>query len=86
MLGDRPIEITLQRAWASLGFGEKWRFLWFVFYALTTPGFTMTEEVMDLFRDDDALSVAFKECSQKFPGLIGPLMCEREMVSAEFYL
>lgn len=40
----------------------------------------MTEEVMDLFKDDDALSVAFKECAETFPGLMGPLTHEREMV------
>ncbi|GAQ87766.1 hypothetical protein KFL_003750160 [Klebsormidium nitens] len=82
VLGDRPIEITLQRAWTALGFFERFRFLWFVFYALTTPGLTMTEDVMDLFKDDDALSVAFKECAATFPGLMGPLTHEREMYLA----
>ncbi|KAJ7524629.1 hypothetical protein O6H91_17G014600 [Diphasiastrum complanatum] len=82
VLGDRPIEITLQRAWEALSWGEKLGFASMLIQGMTTSNIDASEKVFQALQADDALSVMFAEISYRFPSLLQPLVHERDMYLA----
>ena len=65
--GDRPIEITLQRAWQALTWPQRLRLLGL----LLRGGFADTSELsmsaVEALKDDDVITSVVAEYSQKFP-------------------
>lgn len=82
VLGDRPIEITLQRAWKSLRWDERFRFAVLVLHSTTDKNLDVSEESLQALKSDDALSAMFGELSSRFPSLLQPLIHERDMYLA----
>jgi len=82
VLGDRPIEITLQRAWDALRWDESLRLAMTFIQAMTTSNLDASEETLEALRTDDALSAMFKEMGHRFPSLLQPLIHERDMYLA----
>ncbi|CAK9270668.1 unnamed protein product [Sphagnum jensenii] len=82
VLGDRPIEITLQRAWDALRWDESLRLAMTFIQAMTASNLDASEETLEALRTDDALSAMFKEMGHRFPSLLQPLIHERDMYLA----
>lgn len=82
VLGDRPIEITLERAWEALTWRRKLELCW----ALLGPGWgkdvDLTPDFIESLKSDDVLSSFVKELGQTFPELLGPLVHERDLYLA----
>eukprot|EP00899_Mesostigma_viride_P004234 jgi/Mesvir1/13811/Mv15965-RA.1 len=79
VLGDRPIEITLKRAWAAMGTTEQLRFLWTIAgggqklrHALQDP------RMLDGLQSDDAVDRLYASLAALFPSLAVPLIHERD--------
>ena len=66
-IGDRPIEITLQRAWQALTWPQRLRLLGL----LLRGGFADTSELnmnaVEALKNDDVITSVVAEYSQKFP-------------------
>ncbi|XP_024365398.1 uncharacterized protein [Physcomitrium patens] len=82
VLGDRPIEITLQRAWRSLKWDERLRFGATLVQGMSDKNLNVSEESLQMLKSDDALSAMFGELSSRFPSLMQPLIHERDMYLA----
>ncbi|KAK3258291.1 hypothetical protein CYMTET_32659 [Cymbomonas tetramitiformis] len=78
VLGDRPIEITLKRAWAGLSFREKCRVLSNLALVRREGSEIMTTQMIEEMKSDDAISSSFRQLAQEFPGLMSPLVHERD--------
>lgn len=83
VLGDRPIEITLQRAWDALTWRQRWRLA-----AELADGLLSVQQAsldgaaVERLKDDDAVSLLFNVLSQQYPQLVGPLVHERDLYLA----
>ncbi|XP_008809492.2 traB domain-containing protein isoform X2 [Phoenix dactylifera] len=78
VLGDRPIEITLERAWSSLMWREKLRLVISLFQGITFPSSELPENNL---KDQDMDGSPFKlyeQLSMSYPSLLQPLMNERD--------
>ena len=80
-LGDRPVEVTLKRAWHALGILEKARLLWHVM-ASFKEDFKITEEEIDQLKDADVLEKMLLEMAETFPGLSEVIIHERDLFLA----
>ncbi|KAG0575453.1 hypothetical protein KC19_5G004900 [Ceratodon purpureus] len=80
VLGDRPIEITLRRAWRSLSWDERFRFTISLLQGMSDKNLDVSEASLQALKSDDALSAMFGELSSRFPSLLQPLIHERDMV------
>jgi hypothetical protein len=88
VLGDRPVEITLERAWEALS----WRRRLELCAALVAPGLggpaagaaqpALTRELLESFKCDDALSSFARQLGERYPELLGPLVHERDLYLA----
>jgi len=75
VLGDRPIEITLKRTWASLSTWEKLK----LGYVLLTESWSeITEEDVERIKNSDVITELVKELGQHFPSLMEPIIAERD--------
>ncbi|OVA16164.1 Pheromone shutdown [Macleaya cordata] len=78
VLGDRPIEITLERAWNSLGWNEKLSLVALVFRGLTSPlSATSQSNLKDPDKDDSPFQL-YEQLSFSYPSLLQPLIHERD--------
>ncbi|KQJ99183.2 traB domain-containing protein isoform X2 [Brachypodium distachyon] len=81
VLGDRPIEITLERALKSLSWDEKTRLVVSLF-----RGITSTTRTVDTPEDEKAATVSpyelYNKLSFSYPSLLQPLIHERDMFLA----
>eukprot|EP00267_Zea_mays_P057137 XP_023157173.1 traB domain-containing protein isoform X2 [Zea mays] len=76
VLGDRPIEITLERAWKSLTWDQKAKLLISLFRGITSKTHTPDEKA--------AVSPyeLYEKLSTSYPALLQPLIHERDMFLA----
>ncbi|KAK9901278.1 hypothetical protein WJX75_003832 [Coccomyxa subellipsoidea] len=81
VLGDRPIEITLQRAWASLSWRQRFQLLSALWQSQGQAA-DISAEAVEAMKDDDVISSVLAEYSANFPEVVGPLLHERDMYLA----
>ncbi|KAG2434046.1 hypothetical protein HXX76_007774 [Chlamydomonas incerta] len=84
VLGDRPVEITLSRAWAALGPLQRRAALCgdLLRGAVGSPQQALSEELVERLKRDDAVSAFFKQLSSSYPELVAPLITERDLYLA----
>ncbi|CAO2164982.1 unnamed protein product [Urochloa humidicola] len=77
VLGDRPIEITLERAWKSLSWDQKTNLVVSLFRGITSTTGTLQDE-------KTAVSPyqLYEKLSTSYPSLLQPLIHERDMFLA----
>ncbi|KAJ6821866.1 traB domain-containing protein isoform X2 [Iris pallida] len=78
VLGDRPIEITLQRAWTSLTLTEKLKLIVSLFRGITSKSSVLSENNI---KDEEMEGSTFKLYEQlgvSYPSLLQPLIHERD--------
>ncbi|KAF2073802.1 hypothetical protein CYY_004896 [Polysphondylium violaceum] len=81
VLGDRLIEITLQRVWNSL---TRWEKMKFVFYLLWASLSDVTKEDIDAMRNssEELINQLLNEFREKFPSVIQTIVTERDQYMA----
>uniref|UniRef100_A0A0D6QV94 TraB family protein n=1 Tax=Araucaria cunninghamii TaxID=56994 RepID=A0A0D6QV94_ARACU len=80
ILGDRPVQITLRRTWATMSLWYKAKFLFStVFQAMLLPSAEELNKMMTELGDVDMLTLVIQEMSKKFPSLIETLVHERDL-------
>ena len=68
MLGDRPIEITLQRAWDALSWRRRVELAAeLAAGALSVQGQSFDAAAIERLKEDDAVSLLFAQLSQEYP-------------------
>uniref|UniRef100_A0A0E0LXL7 TraB domain-containing protein n=1 Tax=Oryza punctata TaxID=4537 RepID=A0A0E0LXL7_ORYPU len=77
VLGDRPIEITLERAWKSLSWDEKTKLVGSLFLGITSTSDTRQDEKAAGSPYD-----LYEKLSISYPSLLQPLIHERDMFLA----
>ncbi|XP_056694281.1 uncharacterized protein [Spinacia oleracea] len=78
VLGDRPIEITLERAWNSLKGAEKLSLVGSVLRGITSSSEISKDNVKELGTDDDSPYKLYEKLSSAYPSLVRPLILERD--------
>lgn len=83
VLGDRPIEVTLQRAWAALGWKRRLQLLGGLAQAsLMRQSAGFDEAVIEQMKEDTAISAMLTEFGIRFPEVMPPLLHERDVYLA----
>ncbi|GMH40126.1 hypothetical protein BSKO_08030 [Bryopsis sp. KO-2023] len=87
VLGDRPIEITLERTWESMNWAARWRFCSSLFSGLTVPSSVLnkrTDEIQKMLAnmDEDLVSQWLSQLVAEFPEVGPTLVHERDMYLA----
>ncbi|XP_047264556.1 uncharacterized protein LOC107863342 isoform X3 [Capsicum annuum] len=77
ILGDRPIEITLERAWTSLKWKEKMSLLLSVFGGITSST-DLSAKALEESSSDDSNFQLYEKLSFSYPSLLQPLLHERD--------
>ncbi|XP_075648839.1 uncharacterized protein LOC142619575 isoform X5 [Castanea sativa] len=77
VLGDRPIEITLERAWKSLTWTEKLSLVTSVIRGITSSS-DMSRNSLKEPSSDDGTFQLYEQLSFSFPSLLQPLIHERD--------
>lgn len=80
VLGDRPVNITLQRALGSLSLWQKLRLGW----SLMTENFDVTQEQVEKMKNQDLLETLLLEMSKEFPTLAKVFIEERDVYLASY--
>ena len=65
--GDRPIEITLQRAWQALTWPQRLRLLGLLLRSGSVDTSELNMTAVEALKDNDVITSVVAECSQKFP-------------------
>ncbi|KAG1359185.1 traB domain-containing protein [Cocos nucifera] len=84
VLGDRPIEITLERAWSSLTWNEKLRLVISLFQGITFPSSELPENNLKDQEMDGSPFKLYEQLSISYPSLLQPLMNERDTIVSHF--
>ncbi|GAU97227.1 hypothetical protein RvY_08560 [Ramazzottius varieornatus] len=79
LLGDRPLSITLKRAFGSLSLWQKAQFLWVVMREMKTD---ISQEDVEKCKSSDVLEELIEKLSQEFPTLHRVLVSERDLFLA----
>ncbi|KAK2985096.1 hypothetical protein RJ640_022974 [Escallonia rubra] len=77
VLGDRPIEITLERAWSSLNWREKLTLVVSVLRGITSAS-DLSEQTLKESSSDDSNFQLYEQLSFSYPSLLQPLIHERD--------
>ncbi|KAJ4849460.1 hypothetical protein Tsubulata_013961 [Turnera subulata] len=77
VLGDRPIEITLERAWNSLKWREKLSLVTSVLRGITSSSDASRETVKTSSTDDGTFQL-YEQLSFSYPSLLQPIIHERD--------
>lgn len=77
VLGDRPIEITLERAWNSLKWTEKISLVGSVVRGIASSSEISKENVKELGTDGSSYQL-YEKLSSAYPSLVRPLILERD--------
>ncbi|KAG2715772.1 hypothetical protein I3760_03G094500 [Carya illinoinensis] len=77
VLGDRPIEITLERAWNSLTWTEKLSLVTSVIRGITSSS-DMSRNGLKEPNSDDSTFRLYEQLSFSYPSLLQPLIHERD--------
>lgn len=80
-LVDRPVQITLQRAWKSLGTWEKTKFLCSSLYSILSVE-DIDEEEIEKLKEKDMLTSAVEEIAKQAPTIKRVLIDERDSYMA----
>ncbi|KAM0934668.1 putative TraB/PrgY/GumN family protein [Dioscorea sansibarensis] len=78
VLGDRPIEITLERAWRSLMWSEKVRFIFSLVQGITSPSIELPGNDSKGQLPGDSPLQLYEKLSFSYPSLLQPLIHERD--------
>ena len=65
--GDRPIEITLQRAWQALTWRQRLRLLGLLLRSGSVDTSELNAQAVEALKDDDIITSVVAEYSEKFP-------------------
>ena len=65
--GDRPIEITLQRAWQALTWPQRLRLLGLLLQSGPVDPSELNAQAVEALKDDDIITSVVAEYSEKFP-------------------
>ncbi|KAJ1402518.1 Pheromone shutdown, TraB [Sesbania bispinosa] len=77
VLGDRPIEITLQRAWKALKWTEKLSLVISVIRVIASSSDISTDKLEEASSDDGTFQL-YEKLSFSYPSLLPPLIHERD--------
>ena len=66
ILGDRPIDITLNRCWHLMGYFQKFKFISHILYACTQ---TFSSKDIEMLKHSDILTDIIEEFGNQFPQL-----------------
>ncbi|CAA7049560.1 unnamed protein product [Microthlaspi erraticum] len=78
-LGDRPVEITLKRAWGKMPLWHKVKFLYsIVSQAFFLPKPEDIKKMLNSMNDGDMVTSVIQEMSKEFPSLMETLVHERD--------
>lgn len=80
-LVDRPVQITLQRAWKSLGAWEKTKFLFSSLYSILSME-EIEEDEIERLKEKDMLTHAMNEIAKQAPTIKRVLIDERDAYMA----
>ncbi|KYQ92819.1 hypothetical protein DLAC_05404 [Tieghemostelium lacteum] len=81
VLGDRLVEITLQRVWSSLSRWEKFKFVYSLFVASLSE--VSSQEIDEIKNgDDELISKLLEEFNGKFPSVVQTIVTERDQYMA----
>ncbi|KAL8151445.1 hypothetical protein V2J09_021253 [Rumex salicifolius] len=78
VLGDRPIEITLERAWTSLSWTEKLNLVTSAVKGISSSSDNPKDESKDTIPDDVSPFQLYEKLSLSYPSLLQPLIHERD--------
>ena len=83
VLGDRPIEVTLRRAWERLSVRQKIEFVSMMWSAYTSEQSEQSRDLLEALRkDDDAVNSMLVALSERFPELADAFIHERDLYLA----
>ena len=83
VLGDRPIEVTLRRAWERLSFSQRVEFVRMLWLAYTSDQSVQSRQLLEALRkDDDAVNSMLAALSARFPELAEAFVHERDLYLA----
>ncbi|XAR66201.1 hypothetical protein NMG60_11012328 [Bertholletia excelsa] len=77
VLGDRPIEITLERAWKSLTWNEKVSLVLSVYRGITSSTDISRDSLKESSKDESTFQL-YEKLSFSYPSLLQPLIHERD--------
>ncbi|PIN14931.1 hypothetical protein CDL12_12441 [Handroanthus impetiginosus] len=79
VLGDRPVQITLQRTWAKMPLWHKTKLVYsLLFQAVFLPSPAVLTKTLKEMDDVDMLTLVIQEMSKQFPTLMETLVHERD--------
>eukprot|EP00268_Persea_americana_P049165 TRINITY_DN5244_c0_g1_i5.p1 TRINITY_DN5244_c0_g1~~TRINITY_DN5244_c0_g1_i5.p1 ORF type:complete len:249 (-),score=45.08 TRINITY_DN5244_c0_g1_i5:700-1446(-) len=78
VLGDRPIEITLGRAWSSLKWSEKLGLVTSLLQGITSPSLSLSGSDLKDQETDVSPFQLYEQLSFSYPSLLQPLIHERD--------
>ncbi|KAL6135277.1 hypothetical protein ACLB2K_067505 [Fragaria x ananassa] len=79
VLGDRPVQITLQRTWAKMPLWHKIKLIYSIlFQAVFLPDPEELNKMLKDMDDVDMLTLVIQEMSKEFPTLMETLVHERD--------
>ncbi|KFK31131.1 hypothetical protein AALP_AA6G071900 [Arabis alpina] len=79
ILGDRPVQITLQRTWSKMPLWHKVKFVYsMMFQAVFLPKPEEIEKMLKDMNDVDVLTLVIQQMSKEFPSLMDTLVHERD--------
>ncbi|GBF95762.1 hypothetical protein Rsub_08198 [Raphidocelis subcapitata] len=83
VLGDRPVEITLRRAWDALGWRRRGALLGDLLRGALAPlPPELSAELIESLKRDGAVSALFAQLGERYPELVAPLVDERDLYLA----
>lgn len=82
VLGDRPVEISLSRAWGALSWPRRAALLADLARGAMAPPQELSRELVERLKDDGAVGAMFEAMSSSYPELVGPLVSERDLYLA----
>ncbi|XP_072966067.1 uncharacterized protein [Typha angustifolia] len=78
VLGDRPIEITLERAWNSLKWNDKLRLISTISQGIASPSFGKPDSNLKAEEMPGSPFQLYEQLSLSYPSLLQPLIHERD--------
>lgn len=78
VLGDRPIEITLERAWNALSWKEKYNLVTAVVRGITSSPDTSRDNLKAMNKEENSTFELYQKLGTSYPSLLQPLIHERD--------
>ncbi len=80
---DRDVQITLQRAWKSMGLIEKGRLIFSIFEGMLFGGERVSKEQIEKMKDSDMINEMLEDLGRQIPKAKNALIDERDLYIAE---